>query len=50
MIHKLVKTTPKPNATKNNNGELELLDPGLPEGVGEDVGEAIVVAMMSEDD
>jgi hypothetical protein len=47
--HRFVKTTPKPNATKNNSGELELLPPGLPVGEGEadGVGEEVGVAMLS---
>lgn len=48
--HRFVKTTPKPSATKNNSGELELPpppEPLPPVGLvdGEDV--AVVVAIMS---
>ena len=33
--HRLVKTTPKPRATKNSNGELGPLPPPPPVGDGE---------------
>lgn len=49
VYHKLVKTTPKPRATKNRSGELvgpELLD-WLPLPVG--VGEAGSAAEVGED-
>lgn len=44
--HKLVKTTPKPNATKNSRGELPGVLLFFPESVGVAVGaaEAVLVA------
>jgi hypothetical protein len=48
--HRFVNTTPKPSATKNNSGELELLLlPGLPVLELVDDGEevAVEVVMMS---
>lgn len=45
MIHRLVKTTPKPSATKKSKGELGPLP--LPRLVseGDAVGEAVSVAL-----
>ena len=50
--HRFVKTTPKPSATKNNSGELELLPPGLPVLELVDDGEEVEVevVMMSTTD
>jgi hypothetical protein len=47
--HRFVKTTPKPSATKNNRGELELPPPLPVEPVGVADGDevAVVVGMMS---
>lgn len=48
--HRFVKTTPKPSATKNSSGELELLGLELLLGVGEDDAddEAVGVAIVSQ--
>lgn len=51
--HKFVNTTPKPSATKNNNGEFVGLDPWSPwslcvgVAVGEEVVEVEAVAMIA---
>lgn len=50
--HRFVKTTPKPNATKNNKGLDEAGPPPPPppesEGLGEAVAEEVAVEEMTE--
>lgn len=48
MIHRFVNTTPKPSATKNSNGELEL--PWLFGGLFGEGGLVVVDAGGGEDD
>lgn len=45
--HRLVKTTPKPNATKNSRGELPGVLLFFPESVGVAVGGAEAVPVAS---
>lgn len=50
QYHRLVKTTPKPKATKNRSGEFvgPPPPPPLPSSVGVGVGAAVVVVAMVE--
>lgn len=47
MYHRLVKTTPKPSATKKSNGELLELESPPPPGVGD--GEAVAMVVSTTD-